>query len=109
MPKTTRRSGSGLPARPRIRSRRAGGFSLVETGDDRLYACQRCSSEECILLVVNLSEEEIGEYALQMAEESHVPMASPEDLLSDRRAAPLSVRDYRPMSVLEPMTGYLFR
>lgn len=96
----------------RLRNRhpalRVGDFSPVETGDDRIYAFERSTHEERILVVVNLSEEEVREYDLLMSPEGLEPEVSPEELLAGGTAAPLDSSAYRPLAALEPMTAYLF-
>ena len=96
----------------RLRNRhptlRVGDYSPVETGDDRIYAFERRTQEERILVVVNLSEEEIREYDLLLAPDRLEPEASPDELLAGGIAAPLESSTYRPLAELEPMTAYLF-
>lgn len=93
---------------------RIGTRTTVQSSNPKVYAYLRHSELEEILVILNFSDAAISDYRLALLQ-SDVPVGTyaPWDLLGDNKIAGFSVNvrggfsDYRPLSLLEPRTGYV--
>ena len=93
---------------------RGGSISVLETEHAGVYAFLRSNGEENILVLVNLTEAAISEYALTLTE-SMLPsrIHSAISLLDSTQASSLTIRDekfsdYKPLPELPPYQAYIF-
>ena len=92
-------------SRPSLAS---GGYRAVDTGHDRLFAFLRPSNTESTLVVLNLGEEAVTNYALALAPSSGVGQAV--ELLHDAPipdTTEVGGKDWQPLTELAPLTGYV--
>ena len=94
---------------------RIGSITLLETGDTGVYAFLRSNREENILVLVNLTDAPITDYALTL-NESILPNGTPSlaSLLDSTQASSPTIRngifaDYRPLAELPPYQAYIFQ
>jgi len=92
-----------------------GNISVFETGNTGVYAIIRSSSDENILVVVNLKGTAISDYALSLKDIS-IPdgTLTPQSLLDSTSAATIMIENgmfenYKPVPELLPYQAYIFQ
>jgi len=104
-----------IDLRNRHAALRVGDWLLVEGGHRAVYAFLRSTEAESILVVVNLDDKPVEEYALALAEGPLKPGASMQVLLGDSAAAAPEIQaaggfaDYRPLPTLAPYSSLILR
>jgi glycosidase len=95
--------------RNRHASLRSGDFALVSTDNDAVFAFRRRIEGETSLVVANLGDEPVAQYALGPGA-GEGANGAPEELLSGYSAAapPRGDDEYRPLPELAPKAAYVF-
>ena len=94
---------------------RSGNISVLETGNTGVYAILRSDGSETILVLVNLKEMTISEYALSL-EDSVLPNGRmiATSLLDSTQASSVTIHggifsEYKPLSELLPLQAYIIQ
>jgi len=94
---------------------RTGSLTLVETGSSGVYSILRRDGEELLLIVANLTDEPITDYALNISEAGIEGNAlTPTTLFSTTQEEPIvltsnSLTAYKPLDMLPPFQAYVFQ
>jgi len=105
-----------IQARNQHSALQVGDLSLVATENDQLYSILRVSSEEAVLVLVNLSGEPVDDYALSLGASSlREGNYSPQLLIGNGTSAPLGTDNsggfyqYVPLSEIPPYATFLIK
>jgi glycosidase len=95
----------------RLRNRHAalriGDFKVVATGNEQVYAAQRQAAEESMVVLINLGEDPVRDYALALSLCAVGSDEPPRELLHELTPAAVGAGDYRPLDELAPVTAYI--
>ena len=87
----------------------------IEGENRRLIAFLRQSSDEKLLVVINLDEQPVNDYVLTLANSKLTGTLKATELLNAAEAVPPALdaqggfTDYRPIAELAPRTGYVIQ
>ena len=89
-----------------------GDFTLVRTDQPAVYAFIRRAKGKAVLVLFNLSDQPVTQYALDIDEQTLKHIAAVTDLLHDAdakppRLAPENPAGYQPIPELAPQAGYI--
>ncbi len=94
---------------------RVGDIALIEVESNRVFAFLRQSSAEKLLVVINLNDQPLSDYALGLASSKLTGALKATELLTGAQvAAPAlnaqgGIADYKPIAELAPRTGYVIQ